>query len=640
MPNLSVQFHEGMQHRLFVIGVPNHIIKGLPLLVMKWVRCSGVEWTISRLKSLKVDLLRLRNGQNMLTPIRKNRKGHIFGVLGSLFRFGLKSEDGFKRAIQAFQIYTSFKFESLTQTQIKKFQTAINSEPAKLQVKLLKDLGRSIRQNFSKRLIDRDQEISLLTYRGSPSKFKPNLLWRDWFFSENRPISRKQNEDVLANANYFLDPAHAWLFFEYEDLYGPVLKGLTKYLDALRGFRVWYGQKSSGGTVEGGEIHFLQEVGGKLRSVASPHLVHQLALKPFGDSLYSLVSTLPWDCTHNQSKPFSCLQTHLSLGHTIHSVDLSSATDYFPLEIQMTVLKAIYGDVSSVRLFEEISRASWRTNGEGNLPFELTWKRGQPLGLYPSFAVFTLSHGLLLWYLNGCQHNDTFFVVGDDVVILSDELYNRYIKLLEQMNCPYSREKSISSANFCEFAGKIVTSSQVIPQMKWREISNDNFLDICRQLGCRSRSLLSNRQRRVFDKVKHCVLPYGLNFSFPGSNLKMMTEITNALFSPNDNVVGSLMGLSSVVNHNVYGTHHLVNPQEHVDFSTVLGIISTFDEKVRSVLLKILPKDLVATFLVFLKDLGGLSGVPEAVSNRELPSIQLLPSRVTVLERMEKLLSL
>jgi len=634
--NIS-KIHEGMTHRLSVIGVPAYIVKGLADDVCKWVLCSGVEWTIQRLKAFKVDMLRTKSGLEPLSPFRKNRRGQISGILGSLLRYSLRDEVSFGKAIQASMIYSTFKFESLTPTQKKKFLTAISAPAPVLEQKFLSALGRAVRQNFSRRKIDRSEELSLLVYRGSPSKLKPKLNWDEWSLRDRPQLDRHQDMDVLSNALYFLDPKHVPLYFEYEGLYSPLLKGLPGFSKKLEELGVWY-KHASRSLIEGGEIHFLQEAGGKLRSIASPHLVHQIALGPFGKSIYELVESLPWDCTHDQSLPFSVLREHLSDGQTIHSIDLSSATDYFPLEVQIAVLRAFFGDVPDLRLFEDISKSHWRAEG---ISSTLQWKRGQPLGLYPSFGAFTLSHGILLWYLNGQRHGNSFYVLGDDVVILDKDLFIKYIQFLKQVDCPYSRDKSISSNELCEFAGKIVTSTMVLPQYKWREMSNDNFLDICRRMGRRSRSLLSNRQKRVFDLVQHCVEPNGLGFSQPGSNLVKMVELTDTIFRPTDKVVGSMMGLSSVIHQNVYGDQHLRNPSSLVTMDEVLEILTTFDKKVRSVLLKVLSKDLIATFLVFLKDIGGLSGVPEAVSeNRDLPSLRLLPKRVTTLERMEKLLSL
>lgn len=294
------RFHEGLMHRLSVIDVPYPIRVGLANDVMRWVGCSGAEWTIKRLKGLKVDLLRFRSGLPPLSPVRKNRKGQIAGHIGSLFRFSLKDERCFGKAVQALMIYSTFKFESLTQSQAQKFVTAISSEPPRLSRYALIDLGRSISQNFPRISIDRTKELSLLVYRGSPSKFKPRLNYTTWSLSGLRGISRKQNEDVLSNAEYFLNPAHIPLYFEYENLYSPILKGIKGVTDKITVMGSWY-RRETREFIEGGEIHFLQEQGGKLRSVASPHLVHQLALKPLGDSIYKFVQSLPWDCTFDQA---------------------------------------------------------------------------------------------------------------------------------------------------------------------------------------------------------------------------------------------------------------------------------------------------------------------------------------------------
>lgn len=629
-----IQLHEGITHRLAVIGIPNYTIKPFADLIVRWTRCSGIEWTISRLKGLKVDLIRRKAGLAPLSRIRKNSSGDVKGYLGSIFRFSDRNEASFGKAVQAMMAYSIFVHPSLTDKQIVKFKDAISCDkPDGLSHFFMKDLGRSIIKHFGKREVRRGNlgDNSLITYRGSSSKFKPCLPHTIYGVADGFG-SRKQNEDVLSNALYFTSPAHAALFHKFRSLYGPVLYGMDqfveKHIDTRQGNWVY-----DRDFILGGEIHFLQEQGGKLRSVASPFLVHQLALRPFGKSLYELVESLPWDCTHDQSLPVPVLQNHLKGNKMVYSIDLSSATDYFPLSIQLTVLKALYGHISDIQLFEDISRSDWRSELG-----TLKWHRGQPLGLYPSFASFTLTHGILLWYLNGCQHKNDFFVLGDDVVILNKDLYEAYIKILDQMGCPWSREKSISSDKLCEFAGKIVTSTMVLPQYKWREMSNDNFLDICRQLGTRSRSLLNTRQRRIFDRVKHCCLPLGLNFSFPGSNLKKMQVLTEETFTPNDSVVGSLMGLSGLVRRNVYGEQNLNCPGMFVNNNDILRILETFDEKVWSVLLRLLPNSLWLSDWILLKDPTGLSGVPEAVGSSELPSRIVNPSRVTTLEKYERML--
>jgi hypothetical protein len=260
---------------------------------------------------------------------------------------------------------------------------------------------------------------------------------------------------------------------------------------------------------------------------------------------------------------------------------------------------------------------------------KLQWTKGQPLGLFPSFASFTLTHGCLLNYLSESQ-KDSFFVVGDDVVILDDNLFTKYTSVLDRMSCPWSADKTISSNNLSEFAGKIITSSRVIPQLKWRRMSNDNFLDICRLLGRRSRCLLTERQKRVYDSVAHLCEPLGLNFSLPGDNLEKMIERTLNFYRPDEVVLGSLMGLRRKLNQLVHTSAEPLDALELQELSV------TFDEKVKSALKKTIFYRWEASLSIGLE---GLSSLPQALGiNPRLPLDVYQPSRVDTLRRYERII--
>jgi hypothetical protein len=297
-------------------------------------------------------------------------------------------------------------------------------------------------------------------------------------------------------------------------------------------------------------------------------------------------------------------------------------------------MRELFGNIPDISLFELISRSTWLS------PIgAINWRRGQPLGLYPSFAVFTVSHGMLLWYLNGSRHEKKFFVLGDDVVILDDNLYHRYIETLQTWGCPYSPEKSLSSSQICEFAGKVITSQLLIPQYKWLEMSNDNFIDIARQLGPRSRILLTRRQQRMFDIVQHLLPPFGLNFSYNGSNLVSMQDQTQlALKQADKHVLDSLVDQARVVYQNLYGTDYvpsrLMSQETSVDTKVLLEKLATFDEKVRRVLMSCLP------WFRRNQDTRLYSSVPGGVGREtDLPPAILQPSRITQLDRLERIFS-
>jgi len=619
---LLMQHHQEMLKRRFlVIGIPK--VWWTPLIreMTKWEIHSGVEWTIKRLKGLKVDLIRMRNNDQPLTWIRRNSRGEIAGPFGSLIRWSLQNDHNFRRGVQALMAYTFYILPGLSEGQERKFLSAIKADPAD-------GLDPAFRGSF-RRFVRRVVGVHgittigqpLVTYAGSPGKKAPRLF--------EKP-SVVQGQRILDDLEIFNTTGGMNLYCKYSDLYRPLLRGIgdrLTYLDAMAKRMATGHRLPIHEPVLGGEIHFIQEPGGKLRSVASPYRIHQEALRPLGKLLYDLVKDSPWDCTFDHSKALSHIQSHLSLGGRVHSVDLSSATDLFPLTIQMDVLRTVIPKRQSmhVDLFEEISRSDWKSK----LGL-LQWTKGQPLGLYPSFAAFTLTHGLLLLYLNGGRHANQFFVLGDDVVILSDELEKNYIAMLDRMRCPWSKEKSLASNDLCEFAGKLITSKWVIPQLKWRQVSDDNFLDLCKLLGPRSRCLLSERQRAAFDWCAHLCEPIGLNFSLPGDNLEKMILRTLQAYHPEEVVLASLMDLRSRIHRHVYPT------QESLNSTELNSISATFDEKVRLALSKTVFSRWESSISIGLE---GLETVPAALDSQSmLPLKEHQPTRLTTLQRYLRLM--
>jgi len=614
-----MQHHEdGLVRRLSAIGIPKYTINPLIELMVRWEKCSGVEWTIKRLKSLKVELIHRRTGlptQNLW--VRKNSQGEFAGTIGSIFRWADKSEENFSRAVQAFMAYTYYILPSLTEAQKEKFLGAINPDKDDgLDNAFHKAFSQTVHRNIRRRAV---QSVAqpLVIYRGSPDKKAPRLFGQ-------RSIA--QSEGILDELQIFNTTSGIRLYQDFQRLYQPLLVGLgyrKVYLDYLAS----NSNRSMDYTPLGGEIHFLQEPGGKLRSIASPFRIHQEALRPFGSELYRLIRSLPWDCTFDQTKAIPIIQSHLAKGGQVHSVDLSNATDHFPLSIQETVLRTIFfkEDWDHIDLFVKISRGEWKS--ELGL---LKWTKGQPLGLYPSFASFTLTHGLLLLHLAGGDYHSQFFVVGDDVVILEKALFDRYVSMLDRMSCPWSSDKSIESNKLAEFTGKIITTTKVIPQLKWRRLSDDNFLDICRLLGRRAYCLLTKRQKCVFDQVAHLCDPIGLNFSLPGYNLEKMVQRTLDFYSPDKVILGSLMGLRRRINKVVYSSSEEFNSDE-------LNTIShTFDEKVKLVV----GQTIFSNWEVLLSiGLESVDTLPQALGLvPRLPYRETTPTRSTTLDRYERLL--
>lgn len=613
----------GLTLRLSVVGVPKHTINPFAGLMVRWVTCSGEEWTVKRLKTVKQLAIHMRSGIPYDCSLAKNRHGDYKGVIGYLLRWALKSDDNFSKVINALMAYTHWTSSHTTKAQRKKFLQAVNATNRPVPRSLKDLIRRSTKRVIHSRTVE-TVPSPLLTWRGSSSKRAPTLfgskVQSDHLLYE---LMLVRNEETWEHILKLWEPIYKWVF-KGVDIHNLVD---TLHEDCLTSH-----------PMVAGEVHFLQEPGYKLRSIASPYRLFQVASEPLQKDLKRIVHSCPWDCTHDQGRAFKPVQEAIKGNRTVHSVDLSSATDFFPLELQEVVLQTIYGVGSPwLQLFRDVSLSHY--SSEIGM---IRWNRGQPLGFNPSFFLFTLSHGLLLYGLNNYKWDNDFFVVGDDVVILNDTLYRQYINCLRLLECPYSPDKSISSNKLAEFAGKLILPDLVLPQLKWRQVSDDNFIDLARLIGPRIQVLLSKRQNSVLNVFAHVpdfIHPFGLNWSYQGSNLeKMVREGMELSFE--QSVLSSLTGLSESVHRQLYADYgYLTDDLKSIIIADdVRDEIRTFDEKVRSVFLKLgFARKQYEYFLEGLKD------IPEAhAMERKVPSMLPLevrpPSRETVLQRLSRFL--
>jgi hypothetical protein len=559
------------------------------------------------------------------TPLARNRHGEIKGVIGSMLRFAMKSDKNFLKVLNAFTAYTHYVSVKVTDTQKKKFLTAVRANPVEIQESFIRPFRRTIKAAIRERTI-RGNPQPLFSWRGSPNKRAPT--------SKFGPVPQSQklfSEIYLTDNNETLKHVKSL----WNDIYCHVFKGIdiNGFCDSV------HEDDISHSSMVAGEVHFLQEPGYKLRSIASPYRLFQVASQPLKQDLGQLVRNLDWDCTHDQGKATPFIQKAIQQKRFVYSVDLSSATDYFPYELQQIVLETIYGkDNSYVKLFRDVSRASWHSELG-----EIVWRKGQPLGFNPSFFTFTLTHGLVLLTLLGKEYDHEFFVLGDDVIILDKKLFNDYISFLKSAACPYATDKTLVSCELAEFAGKVITSSDVYPQLKWRKVSDDNFLDLARLIGPRIRLLLSKKQNEILDVFAHIpgfIHPYGLNWSYPGSNLEKMIKAGLELCFE-ERVLDSLTGLSSHVHNQLYADYGAsTNDLSHVILQDdIRKEVSTFDEKVKSVFLKSgFARKQYEYFLEGLKDIP-MALVDES-NHPELPFAEVQPTRVTLRQRLSRFIRL
>lgn len=272
------------------------------------------------------------------------------------------------------------------------------------------------------------------------------------------------------------------------------------------------------------------------------------------------------------------------------------------------------------------------TLSEFDLSSDITWNRGQPLGLYPSFASFALTHGLLLQGLLGKVWDNEFFILGDDVVILDRSLYMKYREVLARLGCPVSESKTLNSTKVAEFRSVVYTIDRMIPQFKWRHISDESFLDLVKNMPY-IYPLLRPKQRTVVRLISG--LPESLGgLGWNPKGLSLDTRL--APFMPmilGDYVARDrVTGYTGHIRELLYSSHLSIEATA-LQHSERSDLVPALDLRARSLVYSILSPALEPMY----EQLGrNLDVVVEGNLDIPIPGVQV--GRVTTLTRWESTL--
>jgi hypothetical protein len=549
--------------------------------VSSWIQHSGPEWAVRRLKDLKLDLIREKAGLSLLCWVRKNRRGDWYGVLGALQRMARKDKAGFSLAVNCLMAASALKPPEPTEKHVATMRKNLSAEPVALNFELrtslrVPDLAERPSEYSSGSVCS--EIVPLCFQEGCSSKMSP-LPRKEWVKVVPEPTREGQPKfrrihSTPKNSNYLkeltiFDDTNFWTYYLYfREFYEPIFSGLV-------GDLCCFGSRKP---LHCGDIIGLNKDGSwKIRWIASPFRSHQWALKPFSERLFKLLAdNCPWDYTFRQEKAIPKLQSALKSGHVCHSVDLYSATDFFPLELQLSVLKQLNPTPlwnKAVELFEAQCRGTWSLRSTSEL---LRWKKGQPMGMQSSFPAFALTHGLFLNQLAGGR--DVFAILGDDVVIWDDAVYQSYMEQLKLWQVPVSGNKCLSSSRICEFAGAIITEDSVFRCFKWRDTDDENFLQQMIQFGKRFRKILTWRARRVYDLVSALQPPIGCNHAV--SDMAYSVFLTDKLLSEKETQGSRYLDLFEWL------TKHSRLMQRY-SLRRIRAMQATFDEKVNDAIKKL-----------------------------------------------------
>lgn len=511
---MSLRSGKHLRDRFEAIGVSKNLAAALTAEVSRWVEESGLEWTVNRLKLLKTGFLRRIAGESYTLPYVATRLDALgpvpkgpFGVLWN--DVSVSDMTSISRVLNALMVYSTFKADRVTPKQWKKFhESATRAQPDQEHLREVVDSLKIPSWMKVDRAIGLNTVEQFVVAHGYSVSFVNRAI--DHFVESDTGMALwEKYPQYKQSFNSLAGPVDSRIGWDDMFAYHPPLN-LETTRDPV------------------GTLGCTQEPGYKLRVFAAPNICHQLAMSRLKAQLFTLLQRVNWDCTYNQSSGTDWVKAQLAQGKELFSIDLSDATNNFPLDVQLKVLREIGCLEEDISLFTSLSRAPWRTTHE-TPSTTVRWTVGQPLGLGPSFAAFALTHGVLVhsmalrWAVKDC-----FRVLGDDIVISDARVASSYMEAMAKLGVPVSADKTLRSAKFAEFAGKLVSSTHVLAGLKWREPSDRSFLDVVRLLGPRSLSLLRQRQKRVAQFVSFLPEPEGFGWNPKGIPFRDRYEVLMA----------------------------------------------------------------------------------------------------------------
>lgn len=530
---ISQCVQDEMCRKLRMVGLAKDVVLPLVNTLTRQVRAEGPENVVKRLKEIKLAAVNHIAGHTSVRPkwVAHTRTG-LKGPWKPVWKMLAGNYRQRKRALNAMMVYAQFvlpKGTGPTPTQEKKFIGSCRLDPVTLEARNTR-MHEALRRGLAvkgfkalKRALHGKVDCTSLP--------EPPEIWS--FLGRHYGLDAKSVHRLEKKVSHFLGsdagrPFHA--FPSVQKFLGEVGEDYFSLTAPWNGAN-WDWREATPSDEPIGVIGSAQEPGFKFRAFAAPSPVLQGALQPLKERLQECLKVLPWDCTNDQEKGVRTVQSWLREGKTVFSVDLSDATNNFPLQLQTMVLKGLGVPQEAINLLSLVSRAeyklTWKKDGE-----TIAWNYGQPLGSGPSFMCFALAHAVVALDAEiaaGVAPQDlgtTFRLLGDDFVTCNPKVHEEYRARMSALSVPISEPKCLVSDIAGEFAGKVIMKHQVFHGYKYKEVSDLSFLSVIRTLGPQaiSQSLLTEQQYSYAVLVKELPEPYGLGFNPNGRPLKDRCE--------------------------------------------------------------------------------------------------------------------
>nr|UPW42193.1 MAG: putative RNA dependent RNA polymerase [Guangxi riverbank mitovirus 3] len=205
-----------------------------------------------------------------------------------------------------------------------------------------------------------------------------------------------------------------------------------------------------------GKLSTKNEPAGKIRVFAIVDVWTQTVLEPIHKHCFDILKKIPNDGCFDQEAPLRRLQKKNL--NECYSFDLSAATDRFPIDLQVQVMSMLYNiDIASAWKELLVNRDYYLKS------VAYRYSVGQPMGALSSWAVFALTHHVVVQYcareVGYTKWFDNYALLGDDIVICDKQVADMYLFLMTKvLGVEINLSKSIvSNKGVMEFAKRLVS---------------------------------------------------------------------------------------------------------------------------------------------------------------------------------------
>lgn len=484
--------------------------------VQRFLRTNGPEWTSRRYKAIWNAALHLRNGdrERALSIFRKYTiayhrgsllpKGHCGAAVRSFLQSSTSSS--LRKWSALLRFYTGVTLKEASETQVAAMVQSITAPSTQI-VDLVPEVYERILEMWKSHLNSplfsegarevrmRSSPLPLDALKGHVSYYSPIPMpkeVRGTYYGSlvHSMLSRPWNPHT-----------HHYQMTKLEKM-GVVIPPYSR--EAIPDMVV-------------GKISLLQEGGSKLRAVATPLGWVQYYFKPLHDLLETWYTSN--SAVKHQERGMRFCQRRLEEGQEAYSIDLSSATDRLPRDIQCMLLQEM-GLSEFPMYLDDISRSQWEVQLPDGDKVYLSYQVGQPMGLYGSYPLLDITNSLLAASAVqkvGELDTDCFRTVGDDIIFFSEKAANQYLSDLSSIGVEVSSEKTFQG-RIAQFAGFLaLPCSQGHAVFRPYKHSDAEYvknpLDFLHSLGASVRNLNNGKWSPLFEDFQKSLSKRNLDLS-------------------------------------------------------------------------------------------------------------------------------